>query len=60
MVCQLEASVGSTASVKECRVLNDPKGLLGADANHIPVLLILEVIARTVFFVLWAMQHRWD
>ena len=56
----MEASVGSTASVKECRVLNDPKGLLGADANHIPVLLILEVIARTVFFVLWAMQHRWD
>ena len=58
--CHLEALVGITAPVNERKVLNDPKGLLGADANHIPVLLILEVIARTVFFVLWAMQHRWD
>ena len=38
MVCHLEASVGSTAPVKERRVLNDPKVLLGADFDQIPVL----------------------
>ena len=60
MVCQVEASVGSTAPVKERRALNDPKGLLGADFDQISVLIILDAIVRTAFFVLWAMQHRWD
>ena len=56
----LEASVGSTAPVKERRALNDPKGLLGADFDQIPVFIILDVIVRTAFFGLWAMHHRWD
>ena len=56
----LEASVGSTAPVKERRALNDPKGLLGADFDQIPVFIILDVIVRTTFFGLWAMHHRWD
>ena len=58
MVCHLEASVGSKAPVKERRVLNDPKGFLGADFDQIPVSIILDVIVRTSFFVSWAMQHR--
>ena len=57
MVCHLEASVGSTAPVKERRVLNDPKGVWGTDLDQIPVLLIFDVIVRTAFFVLWTMQH---
>ena len=60
MVCHVEASVGSTAPVKEHRVLNDPKRLLGADFDQIPVLILFDVVVRTAFFVLWAMQHRWD
>ena len=44
MVCHLEASVGSTAPVKERRVVNDPKGLLGADFHQIPVIVMLHVI----------------
>ena len=52
--------MGSTAPVKERRALNDPKGLLGADFDQISVLIILDAIVRTAFFVLWAMQHRWD
>ena len=40
MVCHLEASVGSKAPVKERRVLNDPKGFLGADFDQIPVSII--------------------
>ena len=51
--------MGITAPVKERRVLNDPKGLLGADFDRIPVSIIFGVIVRTAFFVLWAMQHRW-
>ena len=58
MVCHLEASVGSTAPVKERRVLNDLKGLWGADFDQIPVSIIFDVIVRTAFFVSWAMQHR--
>ena len=50
---------GSTAPVKERRVLTDSKGLLGDDFDHIPVSIIFDVIVRTAFFVLWAMQHRW-
>ena len=57
MVCHLEASVECTAPVEERRVLNDPKGLLGADFDQIPVSIILDVIVRTAFF-LWAMQHQ--
>ena len=56
----LEASVGCTAPVKERRVLNGPKGLLGADFDQMPVAIILDVIVRTPFFVLWAMPHRWN
>ena len=50
MVCHLEASVECTAPVEERRVLNDPKGLLAADFDQIPVLIILDVIVRTAFF----------
>ena len=46
--------------MKERRVLNDPKGLLEADFGQIPVVILLDVMVRTAFFVLWAMQHRWD
>ena len=43
--------MGSTAPVKERRVLNDPKGMLGADFDKIPVLtIILDVVVRTAFF----------
>ena len=56
----MEASVGSTAPVKERRVLNDPKGLLVAGFDQIPKLIIFGVIVRTAFLYLWAMQHRWD
>ena len=75
VVCHLEASVGSTAPLKGRRVLNDPKGLLAADFDQIPVLIILDVIVRTAFFwfvgdatqvglvrtafFAWTMQHRW-
>ena len=52
--CHLEASVGSTAPVKKSRVLNDPRGWLGADFHQIPVSIIFDVIVRTAFFVLWA------
>ena len=54
MVCHLEASVGSTAPVKERRVLNDPKRLLGADFQQTSVPRIFDVIVRTAFFFLWA------
>ena len=57
---QLDASVGSTAPVKKLIVLNDPKGLRGADFDQIPVSIIFDVIDRTAFFVLRAMQHRWS
>ena len=61
MVCHLEASVGSTAPVKERRVLKDPKGLLGADFDQIPVsIIVFHVMVRTVFVVLWSIQLRWD
>ena len=56
MVCHLEASVGSTAPVKERRVFNDPKVFGGADFDQIPVSMIFDVIVRSAF--LWAMQHR--
>ena len=37
--------------MKERRVLNDPKGMLGADFDKIPVLtIILDVVVRTAFF----------
>ena len=39
----LEASVGSTAPAKERRVLNDPKGLFGADFDQIPVTVLLKL-----------------
>ena len=58
MVCHLEASVGSTAPVKDRRVLNDPKGFSGADFDKIPVSIMFDVIVRTAVFVLWAMQLR--
>ena len=51
--------MGITAPVKERRVLNDPKGLLGADFDRIPVSIILDVTVRTAVLVLWAMEHRW-
>ena len=52
MVYHLGASVGSTAPVKWRRVLNDPKGLLGADLDQIPVSIILfDVLVRTAFFL---------
>ena len=51
MVCHLETSVGSTAPVKERRVLNDPKGLLGADFDQIPVSIIFDVIVHAIFFI---------
>ena len=57
MVNHLEASVGSTAPVKEYRVLNDPEELLVADFDQIPFLLF-DVIVRTALFLAWAMQHR--
>ena len=59
MVCHLEASVGSTAPVKERRVLNDLKGLWGADFDQIPVSIKFDVIGRTAF-LLWAMQYRYS
>ena len=43
-LCLLEASVGSTAPVKERRVPNDPNELLGADFDQIPVSIIFGVI----------------
>ena len=52
--------MGSTAPVKERRVVNDPKGLLGADFHQIPVLIMLDVIIRIASFVWCAMQSRWD
>ena len=45
--------------MKSAEVLNDPKGIWGADFDQIPVSMIFDVIVRTTFFVLWAMQHRW-
>ena len=36
----MEASVGSTAAVKEHKVLNDPRGLGGADFDQVPVSII--------------------
>ena len=51
--------MGITAPVKERRVLNDPKVLLGADFDRIPVSIILDVTVRTAVLVLWAMEHRW-
>ena len=36
--------MGNTAPVKERRVLNDPKVLLGADFNQIPVSVMFDVI----------------
>ena len=60
MVCHLEASVGSTAVVKEHRVMNDPKVILrGCFFDQIRVSIIFDVTVRTAFFVSWAMQHRW-
>ena len=53
--CHLEASVGRKAPVKECRVLNDPKGLFGADFDQIPVSIILTLWSLPQFFVV--MQH---
>ena len=50
--------MGSTAPVKERRVLNDPKRVRRANFDHIPVSIIFDVIIRTALFVLWAMQHR--
>ena len=51
-------SVGSTARVREQRLLNDPKGFWGADFDQIPVSILFDVIVRIAFVVLWAMQHR--
>ena len=50
MVCHLEASVECTAPVEERRVLNDPKGLRGADFDQNPVSIIFDVVGRTAFF----------
>ena len=36
--------MGNTSPVKERRVLNDPKVLLGADFNQIPVSVMFDVI----------------
>ena len=47
--------MGSTAPVKERRVLNDPKRVRRANFDHIPVSIIFDVIIRTALFVLWAM-----
>ena len=44
--------------MKKLIVLNDPKGLRGADFDQIPVSIIFDVIVRTAFLGLWAMQHR--
>ena len=39
----------STTAVKEGRLLNDPKRLLGADFDQIPVSIIFDVMVRTTF-----------
>ena len=44
--------------MKERRVLNETKGLLGVDFNQIPVSIIFDVMVRTAFSVLWATQSR--
>ena len=49
---------GARRQRKSAEVLNDPKGIWGGDFDQIPVSIILDVIVRTAFFVLWAMQHR--
>ena len=50
MWCHLEASLGSTAPLKGRRMLNDAKGLLGADFDQVVVSVMFDVIVRTVFF----------
>ena len=45
----LEASPGSTASVKEGRVLNGPTGSSGADFDQIPVSIIFDVSPYHIF-----------
>lgn len=48
----VEASVGSTAVVKERRVFNDPKGLCGAGIEQTPVSIIFDFEGCTSFFAL--------
>ena len=51
---------GASRQRKRAEVLNDPKGIWGADFDQISVSKIFDVIVRTTYLVLWAMQHRWN
>ena len=47
----MEASLGSMVPVKECRVLNDPKTLRGAEFDQVPVSITWSVLVQTFFCI---------
>ena len=56
----MEASGGSAPPAKERRGVQRPKGNFRGRFGPNPGFNIVDVIVRTAFFVLWAMQRRWS